>query len=504
MHSLALFQFVFTVAALLSTVHAAPVPSPFRHASKASALKAAKRDDSGKLVVAHVLVGNVYPYTIDNWTSDIQLAYDNGIDGFALNVGSDSWQPDRVADAYQAASNLGLDFKLFMSFDMTVLPCTQASDASTLTNYITTYASHPNQLLVNGQVFASTFSGSDCTFGQGSAAEGWNSQFISQLTGQNAVHFVPSFFSDPSTYSEFDGVMDGTFNWNSGWPVSLTVQSAQSAISGLASALGDGTFANAIQSALNSTIGTFSTDQTYINGMNSLSSSSKTYMAAISPWFFTHYPQSSFNKNWLYLMDYQGYNSRWDTVIANRDSVDIVEIVTWNDYGESSYIGPIEGAQPAGTTWATGFDHSGWLAMTKYYATAFKTGSYPAITQDQLFMWARPHPKDAQASNDGTGQPTSYQLTEDSLWAVAFTTQPATVSITTASGTTQTTDVPAGVTRLSMPLNPGAGMSATMTRNGATVLSVNPGTDAYTFNPNPETYNFNAFVAYATANSTSS
>ena len=55
-----------------------------------------------------------------------------------------------------------------------------------------------------------------------------------------------------------------------------------------------------------------------------------------------------------------------------------------------------------------------------------------------------------------------------------------------------------------MPLTAGSGMSATMTRNGATVLSVDPGTDAYTFNSNPQTYNFNAFVAYATANSTSS
>ena len=99
-----------------------------------------------------------------------------------------------------------------MSFDMTVLPCTQASDAATLRNYITTYATHPNQLTVNGQVFASTFSGSDCTFGQGSAQEGWSSQFINQLTGQNAVHFVPSFFSDTNSYSQFDGVMDGTFN----------------------------------------------------------------------------------------------------------------------------------------------------------------------------------------------------------------------------------------------------------------------------------------------------
>lgn len=95
---------------------------------------------------------------------------------------------------------------------MTALPCTAASDAATLRNYITTYAAHPNQLIVNSQVFASTFSGSDCTFGQSSAQAGWSTEFVSQLTGSNAVHFVPSFFSDTSSYSQFDGVMDGTFN----------------------------------------------------------------------------------------------------------------------------------------------------------------------------------------------------------------------------------------------------------------------------------------------------
>lgn len=29
------------------------------------------------------------------------------------------------------------------------------------------------------------------------------------------------------------------------------------------------------------------------------------------------------------------------------------------DYGESHYVGPIEGAQPDGTTWVNGFDHQG-------------------------------------------------------------------------------------------------------------------------------------------------
>jgi glucan endo-1,3-alpha-glucosidase len=53
-----------------------------------------------KYVVCHHIVGNTYPYVVDDWSNDISLAQSNSIDAFALNVGSDSWQPSRVADAY--------------------------------------------------------------------------------------------------------------------------------------------------------------------------------------------------------------------------------------------------------------------------------------------------------------------------------------------------------------------------------------------------------------------
>lgn len=54
---------------------------------------------SQKYVVAHHMVGNTFPYTIDDWAADIALAHSSGIDAFALNVGRDDWQPARVADA---------------------------------------------------------------------------------------------------------------------------------------------------------------------------------------------------------------------------------------------------------------------------------------------------------------------------------------------------------------------------------------------------------------------
>lgn len=118
----------------------------------------------------------------------------------------------RVSARYQAAENLGYDFKLFVSLDMSSFPCSSAASAALLRPYVANYSSHPNQLRWNSNVFVSTFSGSDCTFGQNSSAEGWKAEFVDKLTGENAVHFVPSFFVDPSTFDDYDGVMDGDFN----------------------------------------------------------------------------------------------------------------------------------------------------------------------------------------------------------------------------------------------------------------------------------------------------
>lgn len=115
-------------------------------------------------------------------------------------------------------------------------------------------------------------------------------------------------------------------------------------------------------------------------------------------------------------------------MIAIRDQVDFVQIISWNDFGESHYIGPIEGAQPMSQAWVDGNDHTGahllvytddlnanlgplgWLNLTSYYASAFKTGSYPTPAKDQLIMWSRPHAASASASNDPVGKPTNYQI----------------------------------------------------------------------------------------------
>lgn len=125
----------------------------------------------------------------------------------ALNVGSMDWEPARVADAYAAA--VGTNFKLVLSFDMTSLPCSSYADAMLIRAYVTNYTNHPNQLYYKGKQVVTTFSGSDCSFGTGDLNNGWN---LAVKQGVSAsVLFVPSFFSDVSTFKG-NGVQDGDLN----------------------------------------------------------------------------------------------------------------------------------------------------------------------------------------------------------------------------------------------------------------------------------------------------
>lgn len=79
-------------------------------------------------------------------------------------------------------------------------------------------------------------------------------------------------------------------------------------------------------------------------------------MAAVSPWFFTHYGSSgdwAFNKNWicetarslasprqltprLDASDDNLYATRWSHVLQKTFDPEFICVLTWNDYGESN------------------------------------------------------------------------------------------------------------------------------------------------------------------------
>ncbi|THH26891.1 hypothetical protein EUX98_g7296 [Antrodiella citrinella] len=419
-----------------------------------NATVAAATNGTSNLVFAHHIVGNTYNYTVSSWAADISLAAAKGVDAFALNVGSDSWEPNQVANAYTAARNLNSTLKLFLSFDMTSLPCSNASSATVLRNYVTTYVNHPNQLKVNGSVFVSTFSGESCKFGAASVDQGWTNTLKTNLT---PTYFVPAFFIDPATFGQYT-VLNGAFNWNSGWPL--------------------GNYDT-----------NFTTDQTYLNGLGN-----RSYMAAVSPWFFTHYGVNSYNKNFIYRGDDWLFAERWEALIANRTRVPFAEVISWNDYGESHYIGPVQGVQPMSQSWVNGFDHTGWLDLMQYYITAYKTGTYPVVTKDRTFLWGRLYPA-AATSSDPVPKPTNWQWTQDYVWGTVLLTSPAIVQLTCGTSSTRAA-LPAGLSKISLGLTAACSVTTNITR-GAVTTTFTP--TNYNFSLKPPSYNFNAFVAASPA-----
>lgn len=401
-----------------------------------------------KYVWAHHIVGNTYPYTQATWLSDIQLAQANGIDGFALNIGTDSWQPARVASAYAAAQQLGSSFKLFLSLDMTAMDCSSTANLALLQTYVSTYRSHPAAAMYNGKPMLSTFAGQDCSFGQGSTNSGWNAVMGGS---RGSFYFMPAFTSDPAGLSQYS--IDAELNWGSAWP----------------------TGASDIET---------SRDKYFLSLLGS-----DRYAGTVSPGFFGHFSYKNFiwrGDDWLYAM-------RWEQIIGMRQQIDHIEVVSWNDYGESTYVGPIEGAMPTeAEAWATAsFPHTDILSLQAFYSVAWKTGTYPAITQDKVWIWSRAYPAMGTATSDPLGPPSGQSWTNDNFYAQVHLTAAASVILSTNSGS-QTFQGTAGINRFSYPLAAGSGIRVQVIRNGQTTVNLSPA--GFTFTNSFAHYNFNYII----------
>ncbi|MFJ6792963.1 glycoside hydrolase family 71 protein [Streptomyces sp. NPDC091268] len=140
---------------------------------------------------------------------------------------------------------------------------------------------------------------------------------------------------------------------------------------------------------------------------------------------------------------------------AIEDGADWVQLTTWNDYSEGSQFAPSL--------------HNGhaYLDLSSYYLTRFKTGSWPKIVRDTLYLTARTQ----FAAADPTG-PQSLVMSlrrgsaqaRDTVEVLSFLTGPA--SVRTAVGTAKGSyEAPAGLHSELLPLAPGTS-SATVVRDG--------------------------------------
>lgn len=217
------------------------------------------------------------------------------------------------------------------------------------------------------------------------------------------TYFVPAFLdADVTSSSFFDAFpnVDGAFNWNSmAWESEGKVEVSTT------------------------------DDEAYHSGA---SAAGKTFMMGISALQYKH------------LDSYENWYRRGELTLAQRIpqilamQPDFVQIQTWNDAGESNYIGNIwpDGIEGSPVhAYVDGFDHSGWQILLRAFIAAYKSGGRTAAdvvpassssnkTAEGVF-WYRPILASAACASDPLGRPRGAENAEDALLVAVMLAAPA-------------------------------------------------------------------------------
>ncbi|GJC92737.1 mutanase [Colletotrichum higginsianum] len=350
------------------------------------------RQAHAKAVFAHFMVGNANNYTVADWQTEISLAQAAHIDAFALNIAQgDKTIASSLELAFQAAGGAG--FQLFFSFDYA--GGDRAWSKQEVIDLCSQYCANGAYYHYNGKPFISTFEGP-------ANAEDWH-----DIKSATSCFFMPDWSSSGAkpALQLADGVVDGLFNW-AAWPWG------------------------------NQDMDTY-IDASYIKYLDE--AGGKPYMMPASPWFYTNLP--GYNKNWMWRGDDLWYD-RWVEIIYNQP--EFVEIISWNDFGESHYIGPLVDKAmeafhigKAPYNYATDMPHDGWRAFLPFLIDTYKSGR-AMITQEGLVAWYRLSPAAACKDGGTVGNTASQlqlefppaQVMQDKVFFSALLTSTATVTVT--------------------------------------------------------------------------
>ena len=384
--------------------------------------QAAVAGDAGGKVFAHYMVcipthgGNS---TMEDYQREIRAAQAAGVDGFALNCGGwtlrEPHYKKRTRLIYEAARELGTGFKLFISADY----------ASGLTfgetrDMVESFRNHPNQFRHDGKPVLSTFGGGRK-----------QTEFVRQeFTGDRAIVYVPFYYTQPAAempnqaqveqvFRDHNSV-DGFFHFGAaGTPAQIAESNRLLARQWLGAG--------------------------------------KIFMAGVTP----YYRGLGGNYRVYESRGFEGLAQQWEGAI--RDRATWVEIVTWNDWGEASYVAPF--GPPSGTRhwnnhWGPMLSHEAFLDASRYYIHWYKSGSRPKISEDALYYSYRLHSKALSGikkpggSDTTTARPGGADKLADNVFVSAFLTAPARLTI--HSGDTQKSfDLAGGPGHVSMPFAPG-------------------------------------------------
>ncbi|KAL3469843.1 glycosyl hydrolase family 71-domain-containing protein [Aspergillus californicus] len=419
-------------------------------------------------VFAHFIVGVAAQMSPAEWETDIVEAQKAHIDGFVLNVGPQDDYTDRVLQtAYDAAERIG-DFTLFISFDYESGGPWPSERVIALINR---YKDRPAQYYYKGGPLVSTFEGVG-------SSDDWPG--IKSATG---CVFIPDWTSlGPYGLQNVYDKVDGAFSWDA-WPVGAQDKDTSS-------------------------------DRMWIDALYG-----KPYMMAVSPWFYTSLPQ--WNKNWLWRGD-DLWHYRWQQVVELQPA--LVQILTWNDYGETHYIGPIHdaGIPDGASRYVKGCPHDAWRTLLPHYIDAYRRRSamlrgswsspsasalrYPISYTDKIVYWYRVNPGDAGSAGGTTGNNPSWgqpelnpgEVSQDRVFVSVLVTKPSDVhvQIGDSAPTVLAVDEP-GLNHYSVPFQGQCGeVRLAIVRHGREIqTAIGP---AITLSCEDGLVNWNAFVGKMT------
>ncbi|KAI0007209.1 glycoside hydrolase family 71 protein [Xylariaceae sp. FL0662B] len=314
-----------------------------------------------KLVFAHYMVGTVDSST-DHAKKDIDGAASVGFDAFALNVG----YPDKdfvKNTAQQLFDYAGSkNFKLFFSFDFYA-----TSDISAHKKLFDQFKDNKAYLRYgsDNRPVVSSYSGGQV------GPDAWKN-----FKDQSKAYVLPNpeaaenYYKDPATFfKNWGSAVDGVFSWETAWP-------PESDKPGNVSSSMDEAVKKAADAA------------------------KKSYMMGLSPLQYKHCCGDSW-----YKPGETNLPERIEQILSL--SPEFAEVITWNDAGESHYIGP---------TWKEGLTdeilqygnsekipHDGWQPLISSFIDAFKAGSDASAMKPRSgklagAAWYRPVTKSCTAS----------------------------------------------------------------------------------------------------------
>ncbi|MCK1434940.1 glycoside hydrolase family 71 protein [Bradyrhizobium sp. 15] len=378
------------------------------------------------------------------------------IDGFALNIGS--WKKEEKyiripGNMFEAAGKLGPDFKLFFSLDNL--------DVDESAEIVARFAGHPNYLRVDGKVVVSSYGGDP----------DWGRKLRAQLLAKHIEIFLVPFY--------YYGHLDPLASFD---PLGKDAYIARRSLRDADDLDGYFYFGSAAAHP--------ELAQRLLDIGKLTKSAGRLSMLGVSPFYKGFGPRNSrvFESH-----GFESMQSQWLSAI-NSDA-DWVELVTWNDWGEATYLAPF--GHPTFQDlwrqhWGKLLAHDKFLEASQYYVTWFKERVEPRIVEDKVFYFYRIHPKTSlgfiQPEIGEVGRPTGSDSLDDEVYVTTYLSAPAELHFSLGQQN-RTLYLPSGVSNIRFPVALGRA-SLSLHREGREIRAKDL---EFEIVPDGRTGNFNYF-----------